>query len=784
MNWLHYLAEANLYLTVFYLAYRLLLAKETYNQLNRIYLLFSCVAAFALPVLQMGVLKPVETATIAPSYSTELVYPMETTTTHVINASPTIVEHHLTWHDYLIYIYAAGCTLLLLALLVKLFVLARMIRDAKREQQDKYKLIYLPQSDVAFSFFNYLFIGTDAMGAKTIIRHELVHIRQRHSLDILFVELLKIINWFNPFIYLLQNSLKTIHEYIADEQTAAHESDTVAYATFLVNNAYGAGGSSITHSFFNYNLLKKRIIMLNQKRSGSSARLKYLITAPICAGLLCVSTLAFSKDYGWVDLDPAKAESVVANTLYAPAVSPAHANEKLPPPPPMLTANGYSALSYHLYKNINYHPSKADKGGVVLINFSVTRDHKVIDTKISKSAGKTLDALALNAFNTYKLPVNDKAGKNYIARFYFYTTDYSIFNDKFKDKLFRANYKLDVLLTNQPHIYRKTGKGYEYQLYDGYSEDVKNGKPAYFVNKVVIFEKNGAAKTFTPKSDLRILRGKYGFDWPKEMHQIKFPPPIITPTKSIEHQDKHDGKVIAAQLANVPIVQKADGTNPLPTIFIDGKLYQFSAQQIALINTGANIIVRADKTTTYPANDPYALSKWGDLAKNRIMLLNGHVSVEIGGKIAEPLETPAYIKPDSSTFQAFLKDLGDHIKYPAITRESNTTGRVIAIFSVDDNGNLQYLKIVRSVSNSLSEEVFRVIKQSPIIKKMPGKWAIPVFFTLGYEDGSSSAISISLPASETEPKTFEYNPNNIPSPNGLKMLNEVVIRGYIKLKKN
>ena len=748
MNWLHYLAEANLYLAVFYLAYRLLLAKETYNQFNRIYLLFSCVAAFALPVLQMGALKPVETATIAPSYSTELVYPIETSMTPIINASPTIVEHHLTWQDYLIYAYAAGCTLLLLALLVKLFVLARMIRDAKREQQDKYKLIYLPQSDVAFSFFNYLFIGTDAMGAKTIIRHELVHIRQRHSLDILFVELLKIINWFNPFIYLLQNSLKTIHEYIADEQTAAHESDTIAYATFLVNNAYGAGGSSITHSFFNYNLLKKRIIMLNQKRSGSSARLKYLIAAPICAGLLCVSTLAFSKDYGWVDLDPAKAESVVTNTLYAPAVSPAHANEKLPPPPPMLTANGYSALSYHLYKNINYHPSKADKGGVVLINFSVTSDHKVIDTKISKSAGKTLDALALNAFNTYKLPVNDKAGKNYIARFYFYTTDYSIFNDKFKDKLFRANYKLDVLLTNQPHIYRKTGKGYEYQLYDGYSEDGKNGKPAYFVNKVVIFEKNGEAKTFKPGMvDAKMLKNKYGYSWPKEM-VFKFPPPII----------KRDTKVTFPVPASA-----AQGNIPQKLIVVNGKIYYPKPGEI----------VAADSMLDVPANTDWAIKKWGNKAKNGVKIFKNTIA-----------------QPDSTNLQLyeqFGKELEDHIKYPAIARTNYITGRVIAQFEISNDGELRFLRIVRSPSNSISQEVFNAIKSTGSLKKMPGTWTILVNFTLDIiNEGGTGVPKPTIPASEFEKKTFEYTNNSV-TPSGAKytkVLNEIVIRGYVKLKKN
>ncbi|MDB5285957.1 MAG: BlaR1 peptidase, partial [Mucilaginibacter sp.] len=109
---------------------------------------------------------------------------------------------------------------------------------------------------------------------------------------------------FNPFVYLLQRSIKTVHEYIADEQTAAYERDALTYSSFLLNNAYGIQGSTIAHSFFNYNLLKKRIIMLNKNRSGRLARLKYLTALPLCAGMLCASTLAFAKDYGFIDLSP------------------------------------------------------------------------------------------------------------------------------------------------------------------------------------------------------------------------------------------------------------------------------------------------------------------------------------------------------------------------------------------------------------------------------------------------------------------------------------------------
>jgi len=213
--------------------------------------------------------------------------------------------------------------ILLILLLLKLFKLVKITQTANKTADNRYKIVLLENSNTAFSFFNYLFIGSKTEGINTIIRHEMVHIRQKHTLDVLFLEFIKIINWFNPLVYLLQNSLKTVHEYIADEQTAAFENDTLTYSSFLVNNAYGLSGSSIAPSFFNYNLLKKRIIMLNQKRSGNLARLKYLVAVPICAAALCASTLGFSKTYALVDLVPQQADTVIK-------VKPL----KVPPPPP------------------------------------------------------------------------------------------------------------------------------------------------------------------------------------------------------------------------------------------------------------------------------------------------------------------------------------------------------------------------------------------------------------------------------------------------------------------
>jgi hypothetical protein len=302
MNWLHYLLEANIYLAVFYAGYCLFLNKETYYTLNRAYLLLACLLSFILPIIQIGALKPVE----QPGESIVIITPENTVTQATADA--------VTFNEVLMYAYLAGVIVLAIVLLIKLSRLIKMTGSSKTLVGNKYKLIDLDGSNTAFSFLNYLFIGKNTVGNDTIIRHELVHIRQKHSVDILFLELIRIINWFNPIIYLMQISLKTVHEYIADEQTAALENDTLAYSVFLVNNAYGLNGSSITHSFFNYNLLKKRIIMLNQKRSGNLARLKYLVAVPICAGMLCASTLAFSKNYGWVDLAPKHKLAPTANS--------------------------------------------------------------------------------------------------------------------------------------------------------------------------------------------------------------------------------------------------------------------------------------------------------------------------------------------------------------------------------------------------------------------------------------------------------------------------------------
>src|SRR5471030_2236614 len=190
MNWLYYLAEANIYLGVFYLAHCLFLNRDTHYQLNRAYLIFSCIVSFMLPVLQVGALRPVKPAEPVNTIH----YAMPIQAVRIAAARPQtitttvapVIERHFTLQDGLWVVYLAGAAVSLCMFFMKLYTLFRLARNEQSAKDGKHRVVYLTGTDAAFSFFNYLFIGTGAAEANIIIRHELVHIRQKHSVDIIF----------------------------------------------------------------------------------------------------------------------------------------------------------------------------------------------------------------------------------------------------------------------------------------------------------------------------------------------------------------------------------------------------------------------------------------------------------------------------------------------------------------------------------------------------------------------------------------------------------------------
>lgn len=298
MSWLFYLLEANLYLFIFYGFFKIFLNKDTFYSLNRYYLIFSTLISFLIPFFKVGiwnneVINVVEEAV----FTEQAITPNANMIQH-----PQIVESAFTLNSFIFTVY----------LVVTLFFIFRLIKGfiyiLKIKSMNKYgikngiRIIYLEKSNAAFSFFNLLFIDPELENQSTIRKHEMAHIKQGHSFDILFCELIGAINWFNPVVYLLKKDIKLIHEYLADLEVTNSDMKKYDYAMFLIKQSISLQNLTLTNQIFNSSLLKKRISMLNQNKTAGWVRLKMLFVLPIICGMLGLSTMAFTKTYGVMDL--------------------------------------------------------------------------------------------------------------------------------------------------------------------------------------------------------------------------------------------------------------------------------------------------------------------------------------------------------------------------------------------------------------------------------------------------------------------------------------------------
>ncbi|TCC89338.1 M56 family metallopeptidase [Pedobacter frigiditerrae] len=350
MNWLYYLLEANLYLLLFYGFYRLFLQNETFYNSNRYFLLLSSVTAFVLPIMQLGFLKPtpiIDNNLFPPPilYTEEQLAKM---TFAPVQETFNLIE----WFYPVYLIIALGFAI---KLSISLFKIIHLCLKAKKAKTGKITLIELKEQTTAFSFFNLLFIHPHLAEKQTVLNHEMVHIKQKHSVDILFFELLQIICWFNPIIHFIKKDIKLLHEYIADELSTNSGIQKHEYAMFLIENSFGVVPIPLTNQIFNQSILKRRINMLNKKRTADWARLRLLLTLPLVGAMLCTSTMAFTKDYGYVDLLPEKSKTAETIPQEVPQVKEVKQTapkvktvkrDQVKFPPPIVSQAYYSPSKY------------------------------------------------------------------------------------------------------------------------------------------------------------------------------------------------------------------------------------------------------------------------------------------------------------------------------------------------------------------------------------------------------------------------------------------------------
>ncbi|WP_373513324.1 M56 family metallopeptidase, partial [Persicitalea sp.] len=304
MNIITYLLQTNLYWLLLYGCYWLLLRRQTFFVWNRAYLLGALLLSFGLPLLQYPAAAPPVPAAVYELTS----LPLESATIAVAEAVPAAfvvtpqadaTAAPFPWLDLLLVLYIVGAVFMLVRLLWQFRRLFSFFQKGERITLDDYQIILLKdEAPGSFSFLNWLVVNRldYENDFDTVLRHELVHVRQRHSVDIVLVEILRVVFWFNPVLILYKKSLQQVHEYLAD--AAAPQRDR--YADFLLAYAQHNPANALTNNFLNSSNLKKRIKMLYKNRNSKWALSKYFAVAPLI-GLVLMLTAARERVADVVD---------------------------------------------------------------------------------------------------------------------------------------------------------------------------------------------------------------------------------------------------------------------------------------------------------------------------------------------------------------------------------------------------------------------------------------------------------------------------------------------------
>ena len=409
--------------------YRLTVSRDTFFGLRRLTLWLIYAVALMVPALNLEywVRDTPTMASMANVYA-DTFYPV------VVKAqAPSI-----TWMDMLLGIYWAGVAVLSLRLVWQLFSIIRLAVISRKQEVEGITVHLLRGEGSPFSFFRWVFMYPSILESKQlheVMVHECTHVSGLHSLDTLFSELFSIACWFNPFAWLMKQEVRMNLEYLADESVLSDGNARKSYQYHLLGLAYRQPKDS-TKIANNFNLLplKKRIKMMNKRRTSEIGKAKYLLFAPLAGALLMVSNIesvareigeqipevaevqqkaeqALNADVAVANPMAKAEEAKAAELAKSEAELKAEAKASDATAPADTTKNvvyditetlpqfpgGQGVMMKYLAANIKYPASavKAKKQGRVIVSFVIQKDGSVTNARIVRSVDPELDAEAL-----------------------------------------------------------------------------------------------------------------------------------------------------------------------------------------------------------------------------------------------------------------------------------------------------------------------------------------------------------------------------------------------------
>jgi beta-lactamase regulating signal transducer with metallopeptidase domain len=285
MSFAEYTFKLSLSLALIYLFYQCFLKQLTFYQLNRYYLLFYPLLCFVIPFIDVSVFAKDSSAA----------YPVITNVPTVNDYIPVVANNLLAPSAVSIFIalFMIGVFAALIRVVAQYLSFKKVAKKSVLLFRDGNVNIYLSDSAGAFSFANNIYINPRTHNEEDMQRmllHEIVHVKQQHFIDIVVAEMLCIVNWFNPFAWLIRRAVRRNLEFIADHNVLSNGYDKTEYQ-FLLLKVTGIGQYRIA-AHFNIADLKKRIAMMNKIKSARVHTVKFLFTLP----MLVIVLLAFRKE--------------------------------------------------------------------------------------------------------------------------------------------------------------------------------------------------------------------------------------------------------------------------------------------------------------------------------------------------------------------------------------------------------------------------------------------------------------------------------------------------------
>lgn len=285
-----FLIKSTASLAILLACYHLLLEKEKMHQFNRFFLLFGLVFSFSIPFFTIEIIEEVTTKTLSKNVFELMEIP-----------TATVQEGTNYWMVLLYTVYGVVTLVLLIRFIKNGLQLYIRSKSQTAIPYQNAKLVLLSNPTLPYTFLNIIFINKEDYNNRKIenelYTHELIHVTQKHTLDILLIETLKVIFWFNPLFYFYKKAIQLNHEFLADEKVVQSHNNVPFYQNLLISKA-NANPTYYLASNLNYSVTKKRLIMMTKNTSTTRGLIKKGLVIPVLTAIIfsfCTKVVAQEK---------------------------------------------------------------------------------------------------------------------------------------------------------------------------------------------------------------------------------------------------------------------------------------------------------------------------------------------------------------------------------------------------------------------------------------------------------------------------------------------------------